>query len=330
MILRSGSLLLGALVALAPTSFASNLALDAPVLGYVFDGDSGELHRINGLLGSSSLSDAIGLQSPVSRASVSTNQRFAIVQDGDGRTLLVDLTVEPPSATELEGVMDGAEGVLFGPSGLVAAFYAKDRGLLQFVDGLGSSPTVGSEIDGLDGLGSISGLALSDSGSVLVATSGGGGGSLYMLPRRARAQRVGSVQEASGLTFLRGEEDAIIADGEANEVIFLRSYGMSWHAITVATENDGLNRPYLAGATGDGSYAVVAVPGGVMSIPLYGGAVSFADCACSPTGLTPLLGGNAFLLTSDPRQPLLAVEVGEEPRVRFIPALPLDDPVATF
>ena len=329
MIFRSGSLLLGALVALAPTSHASNLALDAPFLGYVFDGDSGDIHRIDGLLGSSRLSDAIGLQSSVSRASVSTNQRFAIVQDGDGRSLLVDLTTEPPSVTELGGVMDGADGVLFGPSGQVAAFYSKDQGLLQLVDGLDGSPTVRTESDGLGGLGSISGLALSDSGSLLVATSGDGGGSLYMLPRGARAMRVGSVQDASGLAFLRGEEDAIIADGEANEVILLRGSGPSWHAITIATENDGVNRPYLAGATGDGSYGVVAVPGGVISIPLSGGIARFADCACSPTSLTPLLGNNVFLLTSDLRQPLLAVEIGEEPKVRFIPALPLEGD-ATF
>ncbi len=313
---RINSLLLCALVAVAPLAHASTLSLDAPVLGFVIDSDTGGVHRIDGFLGSSRLSDPIDLGYPVARASIAPGQRLAIVQNDEGQFLLVDLRATPPTSSVLDGAMEGADGVMFGPAGLVAALYARDTGLFQLVDGIGGTPSVGAENDTLEGLGGFSRFALSDSGAVLVATSGPAG-ALYLTPRDGQPGRVGGVGEATGLAFLRGSDDAVVADRDANEVMLLGPTGPR----TIATANDGLNGPYLAAATADGDFAVVAVPGGVASIPLDGGPVSHSHCGCAPTALDALSGGNVFRLTTDLHAPVQAVEVGREPRVRFIPAL---------
>ena len=323
---RLGYLLAGALVALAPVVHASNLALDRPVLGFVFDSDTGELHRIDGSLGSSHLSEPIDLGLPILRASVAPSHELAIAQDADGRTLLLNLSRLVPEVTELEGVMSDADGVAFGPSGRVAAFYDLSEGRVQWIHGLGGSPAVGDEMDSLGGLGELSGLAISDSGTLLVATRGSDGGSLYMLPRARQIQRVGSVQGASGLTFLRGQDDAIVTDADADEVILLRSEGDAWHAVAIASASDGINRPLQPGVTADGTHAVVTLADGVFLIPLDGGAASFVGCGCVPSTLIPLAGGSTFLLTPDLREPLQAVEVDDSGgRVRFIPALAADE-----
>ena len=320
---RFGSLWLGALICLVPSlQAANNFSLNAPALGYVFDQETGEFRRMDGFLGSSSLSSPIELGFTVTQAFVALGREFAIVQDEQGAMLLVNLSATPPSAVALDGAMAGADGVMFSPSGQFAALYAKQSGRVQLVQGLDGVPQLGEELTGLAGLGNWAAFALSDSGVVLAASSDSDVGSVYVLRPGETPRRVASIQRPGGLAFFSGSDDAVVADAGAHEVLVLRNSGGWWHPTPVATVNDGINNPFLVNVTKDGRYVVVATPGGVTSIPLNGGVPVFTDCACSPAALDSLAGGNVFLLTADIHSPLQVVEVGDQSRVRFVPALP--------
>ena len=317
-----GPLLLAALILLVPAhSAASTFSLDAPVLGYVFDQDTGELRRMDGFLGASSLGAPIDLGFPIMQAVVAPDQKSAIVQDDQGRMLLVNLAVTPPSAVALEGAM-AADRAMFSPSGRRAALYSSATGRLQLLEVLNGSARLGDEVDSLESIGGWAGFALSDSGTVLAASMSEVGGALYMLKPDALPLRVSSLESLGGLAFFSRSDDAVAADAGANEVLLLRSGAGSWHASPVATVNDFVENPFAVQVTADGRFVALAIAGGVTSIPLAGGVAQFTDCACAPRALAPLAGGNTFLLTDDTSSPLQVVEVGDSSRVLFVPAIP--------
>ena len=317
-----GPLLLGALIFLLPaSSAASTFSLDAPVLGYVFDQQTGELRRMDGFLGTSSLSAPIDLGFPVRQAVFAPDQKSAIVQDDEGRMLLVNLAVSPPSAVALEGAM-AADRAMFSPSGRRAALYSSTTGRLQLLEVLNGTARVGEEVNSLENIGGWAGFALSDSGTVLAASMSEAGGALYMLRPDDLPLYVGGIEGLGGLAFFSGSDNAVAADAGANEVLLLRSGSGSWHASPVATVNDFVENPFSVQVTADGRFVALAVAGGVTSIPLDGGVAQFTTCACAPRALAPLAGGNTFLLTNDTSLPLQVAEVSDHSRVLFVPAIP--------
>lgn len=317
-----GRLLLGALIVLAPASLsASTLSLDAPVLGYVFDRETGELRRMDGFLGTSTLSAPIDLGFPIMQAVLAPDQKSAIVRDDQGRMLMVNLAVTPPSAVALEGAM-AADSAMFSPSGRRAALYSSTTGRLQLLEVLNGKASLGDEVDSLESIGGWAGFALSDTGTVLAASMREVGGALYMLRPDELPLHVSGIESLGGLAFFSGSDDAVAADAGANEVLLLRSGSGSWHASPVATVNDFVENPFSVQVTADGRFVALAVAGGVTSIPLDGGVAQFTTCACAPRALAPLAGGNTFLLTEDTSSPLQVVEVGYRSRVLFVPAIP--------
>lgn len=317
-----GRLVLGALILLVPTvSAASTLSLDAPVLGYVFDPDTGELRRMDGFPGASSLSAPIDLGFPIMQAVLAPGQKSVIVQDGEGRMLWANLAVTPPTATALEDAM-AADGAMFSPSGRRAALYSSATGRLQLLEVVDGRPQLGDEVDSLESIGGWKGFALSDSGTVLAASMREAGGALYMLKPDQLPQRVVGIESLGGLAFFSGSDDAVVADAGANEVLLLRSNSGWWHASSVATVDDFIENPFSVQVTADGRFVAAAVSGGVASVPLGGGVAQFTPCACAPRALAPLAGGNTFLLTEDTSSPLKVIEVGDRSRVLFVPAIP--------
>ncbi len=319
---RFGPLLLGALVLLVPAyAAASALSLDAPVLGYVFDQETGELRRMDGFAGSARLGSPIDLGFPIMQAALAPDQRSAIVQDDQGRMLLIDLAAAPPAVIALEGAM-AADGAMFSPSGRRAALYASATGRLQLLDVSDGTAGLGREVDGLESIGGWAGFALSDSGTVLAASASETGGALYMLRPDEMPQRVTSIERLGGLAFFPGSDDAVAADAGASEVLVLRSVSGAWHAMPVATAHDFVENPFAVQVTADGRFVALAVAGGVATIPLDGGVAQFTACACAPRSLAPLAGGNNFLLTDDTSSPLQVAALGDHSRVLFVPAIP--------
>ena len=297
----------------------------SPVLGFVLDAEAGTLHRVDGIPGASRVGDALDLGFAVARAQIAASQDFAIVTDTDGLNYWVNLSMSPPTAIAIDGALAGATGLLISPSGRSAALYSIEDGQIQFIEGLPGAPTVGQARALIQGVGTWTAFAISDMGVVLAASSQGRSGSLYALSANRPPYRVGSVQRASDLSFLPGGNDAVVADSDASEIVLIRSVSRWPRSMVLATAHDRVTNPFNVEATADGQFVAATIPGGIASIPTQGGAVAITKCACEPTDLAPLAGGNVFRLTTDIRAPMRIVEVGSDSRVLFVPALAVEE-----
>ena len=320
-------LLVALLLAASALQAATGYSLQAPVLGHVLDPDAGSLHRVDGIPGASGIGAPLTLDFLVAQATVAPSQDFAIVRDDEGRFLFVNLRVSPPTAVELQGALTGADGAVVSPTGRRAALYAAASGKVQLLEDLTGSPTVGDTLDLAEGVGEWTAFAISDRGVVLAAAAQAGAGSLYTVSLGTGSERIGAVQRVGDLAFFGNSDDAVAADTAANEVIMIRDVVARRQTSVIASANDDIANPFGVEVTADGRYVAVAMPGGVASVPVFGGTPVFTSCACAPTSLVPLAGGNVFRLTADIRAPLRIVEVGAASRVLFVPALPEVEPV---
>ena len=321
-----GSLLLAAAVVGASALYAADdYDLRSPVLGFVLDAEAGALHRVDGIPGASRVGDALSLGFPIARAQIAPTQEFAIVSDADGLNYWVNLSMSPPTVHVIEGAMTGATHLMISPRARSAALYSSESGLIQFIEDLQGAPRAGESHKLVHVAGEWTAFAISDMGVVLAAASHPRSGSLYALTPNRAMFRVGSVERVSDLAFLAGTNDAVVADSGANEIMLIRSITRGPRSIVLATEYDRVINPINVEVTPDGRYVAATIPGGVASIPVQGGAVAITMCACEPTELAPLAGGNVFRLTADIRAPMRIFQVGSTSRVMFVPALAQDE-----
>lgn len=327
---RSSPKLLAALVlAASALQGAAGYSVQGPVLGHVLDPETGSLHRVDGIPGASGIGAPLALEFLVAQATVAPSQEFAIVRDEEGRFFVLDLTATPPAPTELNGALAEADGALISPSSRRAALYSAAAGKVQMLNDLSGTPSVGETLDLEQGVGEWTGFAISDLGVVLVASAQADSGSLFALSLESGSSRVGAVHRAGDLAFFSDSNDAVVADTAANEVILIRDVVARRQTSVIASESDDIANPIGVQVTSDGRFVAVAMPGGVASVPVLGGAPISASCACAPTSLVPLAGGNVFQLTTDVHTPLQIVEVGASSRILFIPAIPGPAPAET-
>ena len=317
---RFGSLLLATVLGASALLGADRFSVDAPVLGYVLDSETGALHRINGTPGASWIGDALPLDFPVAQAQVATNQDVAIVRDREGMTYLVRLDRTPPVVSEFSEAM-AADGMLISPLGRSAALYSTATGQVQFLDISLGTARVGETADLPTETGEWTAFAISDRGVVLAALAQDRGGWLYSLRSGGQAIPVGRVQRAADLAFLADSDDVAVADTGANEVQLIWDVTSRPRSIVLAREGDRVTNPFAIEATLDGRFLAVAVPDGFASIPVKGGPVAITPCNFALTELAPLADGSVFRLTTDIRAPIRIARVGTDASPRFIPAL---------
>ena len=327
--LLSPKLLAALVLAASALQGATDYSVQGPVLGHVLDPETGSLHRVDGIPGASGIGAPLSLDFLVAQATVAASQEFAIVRDDEGRFLVVSLSASPPVATELKGALAEADGALISPSGRRAALYSAAAGRVQMLNDLSGTPSVGETLDLEEGVGEWTAFAISDRGVVLVASAQADSGSLFTLSLESGSSRVGAVHRAGDLAFFSDSNDAVIADTAANEVILIRDVLARRQTSVIASASDDIANPFGVQVTSDGRYVAVAMPGGVASVPVFGGAPVSTSCACAPASLVPLAGGNVFQLTADIHSPLQIVEVGAASRILFVPALSAPDPAAT-
>ncbi len=322
MIARLGSLLMGAFFVFVPSlQAADGYTIRPPVLGYVFDQEMGAIHRLDGILGASWVSEAIELGLVVTQAHIAPTHRFAIIRDEEGGMLYVDLATQPPNAEPIEGALEGATGAIISPLARHAALVSTESGEIQLLEGLPGLPTVGETLQMERGIGDWTAFAISDTGVVAAASARGEGGSLYMLRSGSASLRIGAVQRVGEVAFFAGSNDAVVTDTAADEILLYRDIVARRQSSVIASANDGVKNPFGAKPTADGRFVAVGLRGGIASIPLYGGAPVFTECACATTSLASLAGGNLFRLTADISEPIQIAKVGAESRVMFVPAL---------
>ena len=289
--------------------------ISGPILGYVWDRDSGGLRAILGIPGSSTLSDILSTEAPLRTAEVGPRQDYALAIDESGRVLLLEPATGKPRL--IEGAAAAPDRIVLSPTGASAALYYRDRRSFQIVAGLPEAPTASEEIDisGLPAL--ITAVALSDrDGIILLATSDG----VYSVGAPPRAPLlVASGVGAGAIAFLENSRDALVADRDRDELIWLRDAPGAAERVLLASDRDGLRRPLAVAASAGRVF--VAMAGAVAVVELSGGPLTFVACPCNPSGLHRLKGNSIFRLNEPSADPLFVLDAGAaELRVLFVPS----------
>src|SRR6266545_605057 len=107
--------------------------LQMPSSGFVFDGASHTLRRIQGIPGAALIGAGIEFGFPVTAATVSPRMDSAIVLSADGMPHVFRLNGDGPAESPIADLAAPAR-VVFSPSGSAAALYA--NGSVQVIKGL--------------------------------------------------------------------------------------------------------------------------------------------------------------------------------------------------
>ncbi len=146
--------------------YGQTAKLQAPSAGFVFDGSSQVLRRIQGIPGAALIGDGIDFGFPVTAATVAPRIDAAIVLSADSAAHLFRLTADGPVETSIAG-LTAPEHLVFSPSGTAAALYA--GGNVQVIRGLPDGAVLAATIR-VHGNTKAKGpaLAISDDGAYLL------------------------------------------------------------------------------------------------------------------------------------------------------------------
>jgi hypothetical protein len=306
--------------------------MQGPVLGYVFESATQSLLPILGIAGSSHLGNPIQLG--LSKAVIAPGQDSLLGTDGNGDVRVIDLRTGAFSMSSLAGADRGVDQIVFSPSGRSAALYERDGKQVQLVKGLPEAPQVKERVSLASLPGILTALAVNDEGTwLLAAVSEQSGGSLHSVAAAGGTHYLAPAGNVSGLAFLEGSNDALVADHGRNEVVLLRNVSSGAQALVLASERDGLRGPVAVAASADGTRAFAALGGSkqIASLPLQGGVPTFMACDCTPTTLGRMRGPNVFRMTENAGQAVFLFDASNaDPRVWFVPpagapALPASD-----
>jgi hypothetical protein len=221
-----------------------------------------------------------------------------------------------------------SERILLSPSCSHALIYSPGTTSGIVVSGLPLSPLVQSL--NIASPGSITGAAVSDNGSILLANLGSNGSSaIQFVPVAGPSQALKRLQRFGAMTFLPNTDSAVIADAGANVVILGTQLSTIPAFAQLASSATGVSKPLAASASADGHFAFVAngTGGSILRFDLSGAAAPISiPCACNPSELIPLFGNASFQL-SDPASGTIFALDGDAlmPRTVFIPT----DTIAT-
>lgn len=205
--------------------------------------------------------------------------------------------------------------IAFSPAGTQAALFVPGAASAMLLAGLPAQPS----LTVFHATSSISGMAIGDDGTLLVASQGSAGFSIVQVSRGGTSSTVASVAGFGGMAFLPGTDDFLLADSVNNTLARMHNGSLQ----ILATKADGLNQPLAVAASADSQWTVVAnqADGSLLRLSLTGAtAPARTVCACSPSELTPLAGNAVFALTPPGTAPSWLIDAGRTvPGVFFVP-----------
>ena len=261
-----------------------------PMLGYLPDG--GALRTMMGIPVSGSIGPALGSGQSFSQIVASPSGKFALADAADGSVVVV--TVASDGVTLNTAAVPGATAgnLQFSPNGSSALI--SNGGQLQVVTGLPGSPAAQPIVDA-SYLGNVSALAVSDDGQWVAGVFGGAVSALGS----AGAVPLPAPAGVTALSFFHGTDD--LAATTANQIVEISSIAGTPSSTTIfgsASAPAPPESPIAIALTEDNSQVVLMEPdGGIGEINLATGAVTTANCGCTPQGLSGL-GGSVFRLSN--------------------------------
>lgn len=296
------------------------------MLGYFWSSSDSTLRPLLGVSGSAQVGQSIVPAGSYVSGAASTASGLALVEDGKGDLFLLNLP--SPHPTMVGASVAAGAHIAFSPSGGTAIAYAQGGGSVTLIAGLSAQPSATQ-------LGLPSGVKLgsaivSDVGTILVSTEANPV-AIEVLTSAGQLLPVTTVTKAGGMSFLRGVDDALVADRGQNTLSLLNN--VSGSLAVQALSAQGINQPLAVASSSDGRWAVVANGGdnNILRIDLKNGAApSKLPCLCQPNQLSALAGSGSFRLNDLGNGPLWTIDVsGSTPKLLFVPAIPIASPSTT-
>jgi hypothetical protein len=318
-----------------PSSTSVPVAPSGLQLGYVWQKDSHNLYPVLGVAGSARFGDGLlPTDVPViaAGAAQAPNASWVIVLSQDGT---VEETQLPTGSTSMLAAHIPLDSTLvFSPAGTAAALGSPSAQSVVVISGLPSK----AQIAVLQlPAGALSGIAVSDAGTVIagVKQAGSPGTQLLVVSGTHSAALLGNVKGWGGAAFVpasvtgSGSEAAVFADSTSARVTSVSNLGGAAPAISALADGGLLQAPNALGVSADGKWAYVTDGGKPqvvrLSLAATAPAASAIACACSPQQMVPLTTDGIYGLTSSGAgQPNWILDTRTaQPRTFFVPGLPV-------
>jgi len=299
-------------------------SVSAPVFSYVFDAKENVLKTILGFPGNSIVADPVELGFPISQGVVLSDHRHVIASSPSfPELLLVHLEGDSVSVSTIAETLSAPDRIELSSGGNSAAIYYGASESIVILSGLPHSATVSRKIELSGFVGSPKAIAINDAGtSLLLAYSEGEHELVYAWSESGDARFVLSVLKTGALTFF-GNENAIVADNEANEVYEIRDVQGQAAKMLLADARDGISKPVGVAVSDLGQIHIAnASSSTVMTLETESRTIRVTECACIITGIHRMA-DSTFRLTDGPGEPIFVFETSPgADRIVFIPAGP--------
>jgi hypothetical protein len=293
-------------------------------LGYLWLCSDSTLRPIVGVPGSAHIDSPVLSDHVYTTAAVALRAQVALLEDNAGNLAVLQLNRGQEPETVASGLPQGQQ-IGFAPAGRQAVAFVPGTKSIIRITGLPGQPQ-SSSLAG-SGVGSLSAVALSDTGMLLLSYQlEDGTTSIVVIGAESAPTQLLALAHFGGMTFLSGGNDALISDSAKNALYLVHSVGPSATVEPLASAKDGLNEPNRVAASYDGHWAIVSNQGdsSLVRIDVTGATGAMrVSCSCIPTQLTPLAGNAVFQLTGPDNSPAWIVDASAIlPKVYFIPQLP--------
>ena len=320
---RVGILFLGALC--VPSLFAlADGSLRGPVTGLVHDAAGRAIHRIDGMPGAATMSQAVALDVDVRAAAFDSALRFALVASSSGEVYLVrDPAGDAPQTDRLAGMVEGVERVALACGGKVAALYSPGRKTVQLVNGLPDAPKVFlSAVLSADAADVTALALLPGEAGALIASQLAGQSKVLRLNADGEIVLMAEAGSVRALAVIAADA-FVYADSGRNELVRVRGSGPGAEIAVLAGASDGVDDPRGLCRLDDGRLLLVNAQGPALLAfdaegrPSGSLALEFAPSRCEALGAGPVL-----LLNDAGRGPLYLLDYSQSLQVMFVPAPP--------
>jgi hypothetical protein len=299
-------------------------------LGFVFDSGTSRLRPLWGVPGASTVGDPIDLGGDVSSSAISPHQDYIAFLAGTDRTAKI-WRHDTQEISVIPDVRPGATQVVVSPEGASAALYYADTHQVHVITGLPDAPIAKMDADLSSLMNPLHSLAVSDDGSLLLASeglvSGNAAPSVVVFHSNGVAARIGLSGPATAMAFLSNSHDVLLSSaGEA--ILVGDAVAQSSHTILPASANSAIG--VISSTDGSRAFFVNAQTGtiSIVSLSSVGAPPAIVQCSCEPTGIARTAAPSIYRLTENSGVPVSLLDFSSnQPRMLVIP--PAATPVLT-
>jgi len=294
-------------------------SLSGPIIGYVFDGNTGKMRPVQGILGSATVGAPIEADFAISQA-LTLDANHAVVST-DVALLALSLNGAQISPLAIPDVPANPTRMVASAQATAAAFYYPNAREVRIVTGLPQEPKYSAVVQ-LDR--ALTRMAVSNDGTVLVyASDEPDGNVLYAWTASSGASRfVTSAGTISGIA-ITSNGDAIVTDRAANEVFAVFDPGGGAVRRLLADVNQSISGPIGVALSPEGRILIGNKESGdVAVLDSSGRFIKTLHCDCAVSGVYPIR-NTVFRLTDGIDQTIYLLDASSsEERIVFVPPPP--------